>query len=106
MRDEEFSALVPVQPSVLIQSDGYTLSQGGETVLAHRAYSGYADGFVFVIESYRAARPQRLVKDIDSMFRNLGRVQLEPLTDSNFAGFSKEKYALGHDNFQVTFTFS
>lgn len=59
---EEFSILVPVQPSVMIESHEYVFSEGGEPVKERRFYSGYYDGFAFVIESLKAARTQRLLK--------------------------------------------
>jgi TonB family protein len=99
LHDEEFSVLTPVKPSLLIQSDGHTFSQGGERVLRHRSYSGYEDGFIFVIESYKASRPQRLLKDIDDMFGNLGRVRLEALENVTFGRFQGKKYAIGRDTF-------
>jgi TonB family protein len=58
--DEEFSVLLPVQPTVTIESSGYTYKKGGERVLNHRAYSGYIEDFGFAIESYLAANPERL----------------------------------------------
>jgi TonB family protein len=99
LRDEEFSVLVPTQPSALVQPEGYWFSDGGEKVLSHRAYSGYADGFVFVIESYRASRPQKLLKDVNRLFRNFGRVQMEPSGEANFIGFNATKYTIGRNNF-------
>ncbi len=99
LRDEEFSVLVPMEPSILVEPDGYKFSQSGETVLGHRAYSGYADGFIFVIESYKATRPQRLLKDIDGMFRNMERVQLEASADARLSSFATEKYSIGRNNF-------
>jgi len=97
-RDEEFSVLTPVQPSLLIQADGYKFSDGGEKVLQHRSYSGYSDGFVFVIESYRAARPHRLLKDIDRI-AGMGRLRLKALENVTLGGFEGKKYEIGLDNF-------
>ncbi len=93
--DEEFSVLVPTQPSVLIKPDGRWFSYGGDKVLSYRAYSGYADGFIFVIESYRATRPQELLKDVNRLFRNFGSVQMEPSGEANFLGFTAMKYTIG-----------
>lgn len=99
LREEEFSVFVPIQPNALVQPDEYSFSGGGEKVLGYRAYSGYASGFIFVVESYRAARPQKLIKDVNRLFRNLGRVPLEPSNDKNFVGFGASKYTLGRNNF-------
>ena len=96
---KSFRVLVPMEPSILVEPDGYKFSQSGETVLGHRAYSGYADGFIFVIESYKATRPQRLLRDIDGMFRNMERVQLEASADARLSSFATEKYSIGRNNF-------
>ena len=70
--NEEFSMLAPVQPSLLIiKPDGY-ISNGGGQVSDERAYSGYADDFVFVIESYRTPRPQQLLSDMKDEFSQFG----------------------------------
>jgi len=97
-RDEEFSVLTPAQPSLLIQADGYRFSEGGEKVLQNRSYSGYSDGFVFVIESYTAAHPDRLLKDIDRI-AGMGRLRLKVLENVTLGGFEVKKYEIGLDNF-------
>lgn len=61
---EEFSVMIPAPPRVLTQPGNYSYEEGGERVLEHQYYDGYADGFVFVIESIRAAHPQRILKPI------------------------------------------
>lgn len=61
---EEFSAMVPTAPSVMTMPANFQFENGGEEVLEHRGYSGYANGFVFVIESYRAANPQKIFNPI------------------------------------------
>jgi TonB family protein len=98
VRDEEFSVLMPVQPSLLIQPGGKTFSEGGEKVLGYRAYNGYADGFIFIIESYKASRPQRLLTDLN---QTLGL--MEPLETINLNGFSGRKYKLTVSKFSGQF---
>jgi TonB family protein len=61
---EEFSVMTPAPLSVMTQRGNYSFEVGGEKVLEHQTYGGYADGFVFVIESYRASRPQKIFKPI------------------------------------------
>jgi TonB family protein len=58
--DEEFTAMVPARPTVLVRSSNYPIKKDGERVLADRAYSGYGNGLVFIIESYKAEHPQNL----------------------------------------------
>ena len=58
--DEEFTAMVPAPPTILSRSSNYLIRKDGERVLAHRVYSGYGNGLVFVIEAYKAEHPQNL----------------------------------------------
>jgi TonB family protein len=64
-RGEEFSVLTPHPPNFVKQQADYLFREGGERILEHRSYSGYGGDFVFGIESYRAARPQRIIKDLE-----------------------------------------
>jgi len=58
---EEFSAMIPALPTILNEPANYIYRKDGEKVLRHRDYSGYKDGLVFIIESYKVARPQKLM---------------------------------------------
>jgi hypothetical protein len=58
--DEELTAMVPAPPAVLIRPSNYLIRKDGERVLASRVYSGYGNGLVFIIESYKAEKPQNL----------------------------------------------
>jgi TonB family protein len=58
--DEELTAMTPAPPSIQIRSSNYLIRKDGERVLAHRVYSGYRNGLVFIIESYKAEHPQNL----------------------------------------------
>jgi len=58
---EEFSAMIPALPTILNEPANYIYRKDGEKVLQHRDYSGYKDGLVFIIESYKVARPQKLM---------------------------------------------
>jgi TonB family protein len=59
---EEFSILSPVAPTLSKQGRDYTMSGTDEKILDHRSYGGYADGFNFYIESFKAARPKNILK--------------------------------------------
>jgi TonB family protein len=90
---EEFSILTPVTTHVFKQGGGYTLRD--EYVLDHRSYGGYADGFVFFIESYKADRPKNLLKvfeDVRSPLRDFER-------NIEISGFSGKQYRLTNQNF-------
>jgi len=91
--DEEFSLLTPIQPGILIHPAAYSFSEGGEKVLSQRSYSGYADGFIFVIESYKASHPQRLLKEIELMYPQKLLEQLK------WNGFDGKKYQTEYPNF-------
>jgi TonB family protein len=58
--DEEFTAMIPARTTVLVRSSNYLIRKDGERVLADRAYGGYGTGLIFIIESYKAAHPQKL----------------------------------------------
>jgi len=58
---EDFSAMIPAPPTILNEPANYIYRKDGEKVLQHRDYSGYKDGLVFIIESYKVARPQKLM---------------------------------------------
>ena len=59
--DEEFAAKIPGLATVLNEPANYIYKKDGERVLQHRDFSGYGDGLVFIIESYKARRPQKLM---------------------------------------------
>ena len=58
--DEELTAMVPAPPTILIGTSNYLIRKDGEKVLANHTYSGYGNGVVFIIESYKAEHPQNL----------------------------------------------
>ena len=58
--DEEFTAMIPARTTVLVRPSNYLIRKDGERVLADRAYGGYGNGLVFIIESYKADHPQNL----------------------------------------------
>jgi TonB family protein len=58
--DEEFTAMIPARTTVLVRPSNYPIRKDGERLLADRAYGGYGNGLVFIIESYKAEHPQNL----------------------------------------------
>src|SRR5258708_38111098 len=75
LEQEEFSMATPVRPSVLTHSGSSTFARSGEKVQEERTYSGYADGFVFVLKSYKAHNPAKVLPDL-MPFRRMA-----PITD-------------------------
>ena len=61
---EELTVTTPAWPTVRNYPVSSTDYPGHERVLAHREYGGYGHGLVFIIESYKAERPQRLWSDL------------------------------------------
>jgi TonB family protein len=57
---EEFTAMIPGPPTLLNELAPFAYKKDGETVLQHRDFSGYGDGLVFIIGSYKARRPQQI----------------------------------------------
>src|SRR2546423_1209942 len=60
-QDEDFTATIPAGPTMR----NYPIYNNGpydkrEKVLAHHEYSGYGDGLIFVIHSYKAEHPDKL----------------------------------------------
>jgi TonB family protein len=61
---EEFTVTTPAWPTVRTYPVGTSHNPDHEKVLAHREFGGYGGGVVFVIQSYKAARPERLWSDV------------------------------------------
>src|SRR5690242_18262878 len=59
--DEDFTATIPAGPTMrnypIYNNSPYDKR---EKVLAHHEYSGYGDGLIFVIHSYKAEHPEKL----------------------------------------------
>ena len=62
--DEEFTAMIPAWPTTRGYSVSTSYKMDREKILAHRQYGGYGNGLVFVIQSFKAERPQRLWDDL------------------------------------------
>jgi TonB family protein len=58
--DEEFTVSVPGNPTARIHPVYNPRDSDAEKVLAHREYSGYGSGLIFIVQSFKAERPQRL----------------------------------------------
>src|SRR5437868_4092008 len=84
-QNEEFSILTPVLPAFIDQGKNGFLRENGEKILERRSYSGYADGFMFIIESYKAERPQKLLKDLENRQNQRTNFESE-ITISSFSG--------------------
>jgi TonB family protein len=89
---EEFSAVTPAVRTMYM-SPNFHFEPGGEEVLEKRSYSGYANGFVFVIESFRAAKPQKIFKSV--VKNTLGGASFR--RDVMVDGFQAKEYGRSND---------
>ncbi len=89
--EEEISVLTPVPPTVIVQSGDRLFFEGSdEKILEKRKYSGYSNGFIFAIDSYKVKNPQRLLKD---MLDNVA-TYLRYERDLTLDGFKGKQYRM------------
>ncbi len=58
--EEEFQVSVPGNPIARIHPVYNPRNSDAERLLAHREYSGYGNGLIFIIHSFKAEHPQKL----------------------------------------------
>ncbi|HKR02661.1 MAG TPA: energy transducer TonB [Pyrinomonadaceae bacterium] len=92
---EEFSILTPVEPTLIELGKDYLVFGSDEKVLMHRSYSGYSEGFIFAIESYRASEPKRIFNTLSNALRPKKNFESEP----EISGFSGKQYRILNDQF-------
>jgi TonB family protein len=89
--EEEISILTPVSPTVIVQSGDHLFFKGSdEEILEERKYSGYSNGFIFAIESYKVKNPQNLLKDMLDKIPTYLRHERDLTLD----GFSGKQYRM------------
>jgi TonB family protein len=97
---EELTLLVPAWPTVR----NYPVSSPGqsdrERILAQREYSGYGSGFVFIIESYKAERPERIERDLQKFADNGAVFERDILFD----GITARQYRSNYESRYATYT--
>src|SRR2546421_28087 len=59
-QDEDFTATIPAGPTMRNYPVYNSPHDKREKVLAHHEYSGYGDGLIFIIDSYKAEHPEKL----------------------------------------------
>jgi len=59
-QDEDFTATIPAGPTMRNYPIYNSPYDKREKVLAHHEYSGYGDGLIFIIDSYKAEHPEKL----------------------------------------------
>ena len=95
---EEFTVTLPAWPTVRTYLVSSAHNADHEPVLARREYGGYGNGLVFMIEAYKAQRPQRLwsdfVADASATFER----------DISFDGVTAGQYRSIHSSRYATYT--
>src|SRR5258708_424580 len=71
-----------------------------EKLLAHREYGAYGSGLVFIIESYKAERPQRLWNDLLKSADNGAVFE----RDISFDGITARQYRSTYESRYATYT--
>ena len=60
-QDEDLTAMIPAGPTMRNYPIYNSPYDKREKVLAHHEYSGYGDGLIFIVHSYKAEHPEKLV---------------------------------------------
>ena len=101
--EEEISFLTPVSPTVIVQSGDHLFFEGSdEKVLEERKYSGYSNGFIFAVDSYKVKNPQNLLKD---MLDNIP-TYLRHERDLTLDGFSGKQYRMSGSYYGQVYYFA
>lgn len=86
-QDEDFTATIPARPTMRKYPIYDTRFDRREKVLAHHEYSGYGDGLIFIIHSYKAEHPEKLSTSQPSLINKTDfpqRIQLGGVTADLF----------------------
>jgi TonB family protein len=97
---EELTLMIPAWPTVRNYPVSTTRDPDHETILEHRAYSGYGSGLIFIIESYKAKRPQGLGRG-PLTFADNGAVFER---DISFDGITAKQYRSTYEGRSGTYT--
>jgi TonB family protein len=97
---EEFTVLAPAWATVRTYPVSTSHNPDHETILAHREYGSYGNGLIFVIQSYKAERPQRLWSDLLRSADNGAVFE----RDISFDGIAAKKYRRSYQSGNATYT--
>jgi TonB family protein len=97
---EELTLMVPALPTIRNYPVSPTRDPDHETILAHRAYSGYGSSLVFIIESYKAKRPEKLGRG-PLTFADNGAVFEREIS---FDGITAKQYRSTYEGRSATYT--
>ena len=97
---EELTLMAPAWPTVRVYPVSSADHSDHEKILTHREYSGYGSGLVFIIESYKAERPQRLWRDLPKLADNGAVFE----RDISFDGITAKQYRSTYETRYATYT--
>ena len=90
----------PAWPTVRTYPVSSTDHPGHERVLEHREYGGYGNDLVFIIESYKAERPQKLWGDLLKFADESANFE----RDISFDGVTARQYRSTYSSRYATYT--
>src|SRR5258708_5432148 len=97
---EELTLMAPAWPTVRVYPVSSADHSDHEKILTHREYSGYGSGLVFIIQSYKAERPQRLWSDLVKSADNGAVFE----RDISFDGITARQYRSTYESRYATYT--
>jgi TonB family protein len=100
---EELTVMVPSWPpwpTVRNYPVSSADNSDSERILAHRQFSGYGNGLVFIIDSYKAKRPQRIEGDLQKFADNGAAFERE----ITFDGITARQYRSTYEGRSATYT--
>ena len=97
---EEFTVMVPAWPTVRHWPSNDAYKTDGERVIEHREYGGYGNDLVFIIESYKAERPQKLWGDLLKFADESANFE----RDISFDGVTARQYRSTYSSGYATYT--
>src|SRR5438128_10369705 len=101
--NEEFTAMIPAWPTSRSYPVSTFYKTDRERILSHRKYGGYGNGLVFVVESFKAERPQRLWDDLLKSNADQALVFERDITfDGVVARQYKSRYSSHYSNYAYT----
>jgi TonB family protein len=101
--EEEISVLIPVFPTVIVYTGERLFFQGSdEKILEQRHYSGYSNGFIYAIDSYKVKNPQRLLKDMADNLASHLRFEKDIMRD----GFKGKQYRMKNPYYSQVYFFA
>ena len=101
--EEEISVLTPVSPAVIVYTGDRLFFQGSdEKILEERKYSGYSNGFIYAIDSYKVKNPQRLLKDMVDKLASHLRFEKDLMRD----GFKGKQYRMKNPYYSQVYFFA